>query len=231
MQRARGRSVSAQDAVGYTGCELDLEPKAFFLSLFWRSLGREERKSCAKVSLWQERCFPVDLCLSRSLLPYFFHGRECICRVSEPEITLFIALPPCPTAFQSFQPHQSQFYFEYERGFERDFRACPSRIALWRVRRGREAGSGSTMLWLHWCTRGEPGAWPLLLKALNPGFCLMTVFMSKQVSGAGQRRQVCFYRGKEIGGTFSEGLCWGVRHERVWTLPLALPNVSWYDLL
>ena len=133
---------------GYTGCELDLEPKAFFWSLFWRSLGWEQRKSCAKVSLWQERCFPVDLCLSRSPLPYFFHGRERICRVSEPEITLFIPLPPCPTAFQSFQPHQSQFYFEYERGFERDFRACPSQIALWRVRsRGREAGFGSMMLW------------------------------------------------------------------------------------
>ena len=83
---------------------------------------------------------------------------------------------------------------------------------------------------LHWSTRGETPQ-PLLFKVLNPCFCLMTILMSKHVSGVGQRRQVCLI-GAKSWGTFSEGPCWGVRHDRnQWpSLPPLLKPVSWHDL-
>lgn len=130
---------------GTQGVSLTLSPKLSF-GVSFEGVGDENRGSGALKYLFGRNVLPLGPVLEWKPSSPIFSWQGVNLRVSEPEITLFIPLPPCPTAFQSFQPHQSQFYFEYEKGLERD--VCPPQIALWKVRRRRrEARSGSVMPW------------------------------------------------------------------------------------
>lgn len=151
MQRAHGRAVSVQDAVGSAGRELDLEPEAFF-GVSCEGAGDESRGSCAPRNLFNRNVLPLAAVLEWKPTSPTSSWQEANLKASEPDGTSLIPLPPYFTAFQyldwSLGDHTRIDTSLNTRGLERNVYPCPAQIAPWNItRRGSKASSGSIMSW------------------------------------------------------------------------------------